>query len=98
MAGDEEPVLAGMAYERKTFEPTSASPSPLLPLYRDALVAAGWKVIDTTQITPGATTDGNISLSAHYVEHGQTASNSSTSVQPSSCPSQSRRSASSLRS
>lgn len=71
-SGDEEPVLAGTSYVRKTYERAAAIPSPpLLPLYRDTLFAAGWKLIDTSQIAPQAAADGNIAIAAHYVENGQ---------------------------
>ena len=70
-SGDEEPVLAGTSFVRKAYQPSVAAPSlPLLPMYRDALVAAGWRLIDASQIAPQAV-DGNVAISAHYVEDGQ---------------------------
>lgn len=70
---DDEAVLAGLSYTRRRY---SARPEILLPVfvatYRDALFAAGWKLLEVPKIDPGAPPiAGTTNIAAHYVENGR---------------------------
>lgn len=68
---DDEAVLAGRSYTRQRY---SSRPEILLPVfvatYRDALFAAGWKLIEVPSIN-GPLPDGTVHIAAHYVENGR---------------------------
>jgi OOP family OmpA-OmpF porin len=69
---DDEAVLAGMAYTQKSYERTSAiSSSRFVAGYRDALFAAGWKLIDVTKLDEKSKQEETVIVSAHYLEHGR---------------------------
>jgi OOP family OmpA-OmpF porin len=67
---DDEAVLAGMRHIKKAYERTSAiSSTRFLSSYRDALFAAGWKLIDVTKLVD-PTVQETVTVSAHYIENG----------------------------
>ena len=68
---DDEAVLAGMSHIKKTYQRTSAiSSMRFVSTYRDALFAAGWKLIDVTKLAePGV--QETVTVSAHYLENGR---------------------------
>ena len=68
---DDEAVLAGMSHVKKTYQRTSAiSSMRFVSTYRDALFAAGWKLIDVTKLAePGV--QETVTVSAHYLENGR---------------------------
>lgn len=69
---DDEAVLAGMAYTQKSYARTSAiSSSRFVAGYRDALFAAGWKLIDVTKLDEKSTVAETVTVSARYLEHGR---------------------------
>lgn len=50
-AADDEAVLAGMSYVQKTYDrPGSIAAIVFISTFRDALFAAGWKLIDVTRL------------------------------------------------
>jgi OOP family OmpA-OmpF porin len=69
---DDEAVLAGVSYTKQRY---SARPEILLPVfiatYRDALFAAGWKLIDVPKIDGAPLPEGTIDIAAHYMENGK---------------------------
>ncbi len=68
---DDEAVLAGISHIKKTYERTSAiSSSRFVASYRDALFAAGWKLIDVTKLAD-PTVQETVTVSAHYMENGR---------------------------
>jgi OOP family OmpA-OmpF porin len=70
-AGDEA-VLAGMAYTMKSYERTAAiSSSRFVSSYRDALFAAGWKLIDVTKLDETSKQPETVTVSAHYMNNGR---------------------------
>jgi outer membrane protein OmpA-like peptidoglycan-associated protein len=69
--GDDEAVLAGMSHVKKTYERTTAIGSArFVNSYRDALFAAGWKLIDVTKLAEPAMQE-TVTVSAHYLENGR---------------------------
>jgi OOP family OmpA-OmpF porin len=69
---DDEAVLAGMAYTTKSYERTAAiSSSRFVSTYRDALFAAGWKLIDVTKLDEKSTAAETVTVSAHYMANGR---------------------------
>jgi len=67
----DEAVLAGMSHIKKTYQRTSAiSSMRFVSTYRDALFAAGWKLIDVTRIAEPARQE-TVTVSAHYLENGR---------------------------
>ena len=68
---DDEAVLAGMSHIKKSYERTSAiSSTRFISGYRDALFAAGWKLIDVTKLAD-PTVQETVTVSAHYLENGR---------------------------
>ena len=69
---DDEAVLAGNSYVRKNYERTSAiSSARFVSSYRDALFAAGWKLIDVTKLDEKSTAPETVTVSARYASHGR---------------------------
>ena len=69
---DDEAVLAGMSYVKKTYERTSAiSSARFVASYRDALFAAGWKLIDVTKLDEKIPIEETVTVSAHYMSNGR---------------------------
>ena len=69
---DDEAVLAGMTHVKKSYERTSAISSVrFVSTYRDALFAAGWKLIDVTTIAGAAFHPETVTVAAQYLENGR---------------------------
>ncbi len=69
---DAEAVLAGAAYTTKNYERTTAiSSARFVSSYRDALFAAGWKLIDVTRLDEKSTVPETVTVSAHYMSRGR---------------------------
>jgi outer membrane protein OmpA-like peptidoglycan-associated protein/membrane-bound metal-dependent hydrolase YbcI (DUF457 family) len=69
---DDEAVLAGMTHLKKTYERAGAiSSARFVNTYRDALFAAGWKVIDVTKIAEPVIQPETVTVSAQYHENGR---------------------------
>jgi OOP family OmpA-OmpF porin len=65
-------VLAGTTHVKKSYERTSAlSSSRFVSTYRDALVAAGWRLIDTTKLPEKVHVPETVTVSAHYTRDGR---------------------------
>jgi outer membrane protein OmpA-like peptidoglycan-associated protein len=68
---DTEAVLAGSSHIKKTYGRTSAISSVrFVGTYRDALFAAGWKLIDATRIVDPAVQE-TVTVSAQYLANGR---------------------------
>lgn len=69
---DDEAVLAGLAYTKKSYARTAAiSSSRFVASYRDALFAGGWKLIDVTKLDEKSTQAETVTVSAHYMSNGR---------------------------
>lgn len=69
---DDEAVLAGMSYVQKTYDrPGSLTPVVFLSTLRDALFAAGWKLIDVTRLEEIAIQPETVHVAAHYSADGR---------------------------
>lgn len=69
---EDEAVLAGVAYIKKSYRLGSAiSSQRFISNYRDALFAAGWKLIDVTRLDPASTQPETVTVSAHYLDDGR---------------------------
>ena len=69
---DDEAVLAGMSYTKKSYERTAAiSSTRFISSYRDALFAAGWKLIDVTKLDEKSSAPETVTVSAHYMSNGR---------------------------
>src|SRR5215204_5984312 len=70
-SADTEAVLAGSSHIKKTYQRTSAiSSMHFVGTYRDALFAAGWKLIDATRIAEPAAQE-TVTVSAQYLGNGR---------------------------
>lgn len=69
---DDEAVLAGVAYTKKSYERTGAiSSMRFIATYRDALFAAGWKLIDVTKLDEKTPRSETVTVSARYMSNGR---------------------------
>ena len=69
---DDEAVLAGVGYTKKSYRVNGAiSSMRFVSSYRDALFAAGWKLIDVTKLDEKATVPETVTVSAHYMTNGR---------------------------
>ncbi|HEX6164999.1 MAG TPA: OmpA family protein [Vicinamibacterales bacterium] len=69
---DDEAILAGMSYVKKSYERTAPISSlRFVTSYRDALFAAGWKLIDVTKVDEKMTLAETVTVSAHYMTNGR---------------------------
>jgi OOP family OmpA-OmpF porin len=69
---DNEAVLAGMSYVQKTYErPGNLTAIAFITSYRDALFAAGWKLIEVTKLDEAAIQPETVNVSARYSEGGR---------------------------
>jgi outer membrane protein OmpA-like peptidoglycan-associated protein len=69
---DDEAVLAGMWYVKKSYQRTAPiSSNRFIASYRDALFAAGWKLIDVTTLDEKMVQEETVTVSAHYRSHGR---------------------------
>lgn len=64
---NDEAVLAGLTYVEREFDaPPWDTPQSFVTGYRDALVAAGWRLLDVPRIDAATAPQGTIDLAAHY--------------------------------
>ena len=69
---DDEAVLAGMSYVKKSYQRTGPISSiRFVTSYRDALFAAGWKLIDVTKLDDKTVVAETVTVSAHYMSNGR---------------------------
>jgi len=69
---DEEAVLAGMTYTKKIYDrPGTISAIVFVSSYRDALFAAGWKLIDVTKLEEIPIQPETVNVAAHYTLNGR---------------------------
>jgi OOP family OmpA-OmpF porin len=69
---DDEAVLAGMSYVKKTYQRTAPiSSARFVASYRDALFTAGWKLIDVTKLDEKVPQAETVTVSAHYTSNGR---------------------------
>ena len=70
---DDEAVLAGTSYTKQTFAaPYGILVDVFVTTYRDALLAAGWKLIDVPKVVPNMPPlEGDVDISAHYVNNAR---------------------------
>ena len=69
---DDEAVLAGVSYIRKSYGRSAAiSSMRFIGSYRDALFAAGWKLIDVTKLDEKSTAAETVTVSAQYTSNGR---------------------------
>lgn len=69
---DSEAVLAGASYIQKTYDrPGSLTAIVFVSVLREALFAAGWKLIDVTRLEEIPIQPGTVNVSAHYSAHGR---------------------------
>ena len=69
---DEEAVLAGMSYVRKSYAPANPpSAAPFVIWYRDALFVSGWHAIGATRVDDQRPIEGSVNIAAHYREQGR---------------------------
>lgn len=69
---DREAVLAGMTHVKKSYERTAAiSSTRFVNSYRDALFAAGWKLIEVTKIAEPPVQPETVIVSAQYRDNGR---------------------------
>lgn len=69
---DDEAVLAGMSYVQKTYESANdLTPIVFISTLREALFAAGWKLIESTKIEEVATQTETVNVAAHYSANGR---------------------------
>ena len=68
---DAEAVLAGVSYLKKSYKRTAdISSTRFISSYRDALVAAGWKLVDVTKLEETSAPE-TVTVSAHYMSNGR---------------------------
>jgi OmpA-OmpF porin, OOP family len=70
---DDEAVLAGMSFVKKRYAKSASTPdaAAFVAHYRDALFAAGWKLIDVTKVDPAAAPPPIVTVAAHYLNDGR---------------------------
>jgi OOP family OmpA-OmpF porin len=69
---DSEAVLAGMTYVQKTYDrPGSLTAIVFISVLRDALFAAGWKLIDVTKLEEIPIQPETVNVAAHYSANGR---------------------------
>ena len=69
---DDEAVLAGASYVKKTYDRTAPISSVrFISSYRDALFAAGWKLIDVTRLDDKMLHAETVTVAAHYMSNGR---------------------------
>lgn len=71
-AEDNEAVLAGQSYVKKTYErPGNITPVVFITSYRDALFASGWRLIGVTKLEEIAVQPETVNVAAHYSANGR---------------------------
>jgi OOP family OmpA-OmpF porin len=64
---DDEAVLAGMTYIQKSYEPGSLTATAFVSVLRDALFAAGWKLIDVTKLDEVSVQPETVNVAASFL-------------------------------
>ena len=67
---ESEAVLAGQSHMQFIYEPRPASAASFVAWYRDALFAAGWKLIDVSNVEPPVQ-PGVVNVAAHLRSEGR---------------------------
>lgn len=68
---DDEAVLAGVSYIKKSYQRTAdISSTRFVSSYRDALFAAGWKLVDVTKLDEASGPE-TVTVSAHFMSNGR---------------------------
>lgn len=68
---DDEAVLAGLSYIKKSYKRTAdISSMRFVSSYRDALFAAGWKLVDVTKLDETSAPE-TVTVSAHFMSNGR---------------------------
>lgn len=71
-ASDQEAVIAGLSHIQQTYaRPNQITPIVFVQSYRDALFAAGWKLIDVTKLDAIAIQPETVHVAAHYRDNGR---------------------------
>jgi OOP family OmpA-OmpF porin len=66
---DDEAVLAGMSYVRKSYGPINApTAAPFVVFYRDVLFVSGWHAVGATRVDDKTPVEGSVNIAAHYRE------------------------------
>jgi OmpA-OmpF porin, OOP family len=69
---DEEAVMAGASYTTQSYREGHAMPfDTWVATYRDALFAAGWKLIAAPKVDNVPPPDGELDIAAHYMNNGR---------------------------
>jgi len=69
---DDEAVMAGVSYTKQSYKEEHALPfDTFVATYRDGLFAAGWKLIATPKIDKVPPPEGELDISAHYMNNGR---------------------------
>ena len=67
----DEAALAGVSYVKKSYKRTAdISSLRFISSYRDALFAAGWKLVDVTKLD-GTSAPETVTVSAHFMSNGR---------------------------
>jgi outer membrane protein OmpA-like peptidoglycan-associated protein len=69
----DEAILAGTSYTKQSFAEGHAMPfDTFVATYRDAVFAAGWKLIDSPKLDPKMPPpEGDLDISAHYMNNAR---------------------------
>ena len=70
-AADSEAVIAGQSYVQQTYQTRQATASSFVAWYRDALFAAGWKLIDVSTIDKPPVQSATVNVSAQLRGDGR---------------------------
>jgi outer membrane protein OmpA-like peptidoglycan-associated protein len=69
---DEEAILAGTSYVKYAYEaPGNITAVTFITTYRDALFAAGWKLIAVPKVDNVPPPEGVVNIAAHYMTNGR---------------------------
>lgn len=69
---DSEAVMAGLSHRQRSYErPSGFTPLQFIALYRDALFAAGWKLIDVSKVDEAAPRQETLNVAAQYMKDGR---------------------------
>ena len=69
---DDEAMIAGVSHIRQTYDhPNHFTPVVFLSAYRDALIAAGWRILDVTKLEETPIQPETVFLAAHFTGNGR---------------------------
>jgi OOP family OmpA-OmpF porin len=68
---DDEAVLAGMSYVKKTYERGAITSPGFVPAYRDGFFAAGWRLLDVTKLAEPPVLRETVNVAAHFGLNGR---------------------------